>query len=129
MISITRAERYSIELEFDLEGAKAFLHTLESALNSDEMTVKVEADSSIFRGRRKRTKSIDELKVVKSEREAVVYQPPSTIVFELDTDCLVYGIARLNECFSVGYFSPAEFCEVILEKTGDKVTIYCHLRQ
>lgn len=119
MIRFVRTGRYSLYLEFDVVGASTLVSTFQLALKSNEALVEVESDSTF-----KRNVHINKLRVIFNEQDNKISYSLSTLILELDSDCLEYGIERLNDCLLGNDFFPAEFCDVVLKKSKEEVTLY-----
>jgi len=118
MIRFVRTGRYSLYLEFDVVGASALVSTFQLALKSHEALVEVESDSTF-----KRNVHINKLRVICNEPDNKISYSLSTLILELDSDYLEYGIERLNDCLLGNDFFPAEFYDLI-EKSKQEVTLY-----
>jgi hypothetical protein len=119
MIRFIRTGRYSLDLEFDSVGAKTLISVFQLALKCEEPLVDVEPDSTF-----RKNAQVKKFKVICNEQENKIYYSSSTVTLELDSDCLEYGIKRLNDCVLGKEFYPAEFCDVVIEKRREELTLY-----
>jgi hypothetical protein len=117
MIRFLKDGKYSIKMEFDLNGAKELLKLFELAYKNLSASVLLDFESSIEKGKYQK-----ELYVVKNDLDNRIYRKSTTLILELDNPSIEYGVHKLSECINGEDFYPAEFCEVSFRETN--VTIY-----
>jgi hypothetical protein len=115
-------ESYSLEIHFDLNGAKILKSKFETALNKGKAVIEVDENSFLEEG-----KVINELVIINkvSPIDGEIYEfdyNSKTITLKMINFVVDYCIDRFNDCIEGGDFIPAEICDADYEDT--EISIY-----
>lgn len=126
MIEFIRNDATSITLRFDKEGNEILLNTFISLSNIKSSTeIDVSMDMAVVKMRK--SKISDRLIVVERDNKidgSVLLLEDNKIVWKLDDEYIDMGIAFLSKSLEKGYFFPAEFLIIEVEKNKKDDYLY-----
>ncbi|UNK17386.1 hypothetical protein MNQ98_23360 [Paenibacillus sp. N3/727] len=106
MISINKSGKHSIDIIFDVYGAKDLIGVLKAALNGAHANLRLSNASRINQ------KQIRSLTISCSNEQDTLSYKESTLFLQLEDEVIEYIMSRLERCLNGDEFYPAEFCEV-----------------
>lgn len=115
-------ESYSLEIQFDLDGAKTLKSEFEKALNEGKTTLKVNENSLLEKG-----KIINEFKIISKKwpYSGAMFEldySSKTLILKMDSEVLEGQIKGFNDCIEGGDFIPPEICDANYKDT--EISIY-----
>ena len=118
-------ESYSLEVHFDLNGAKTLKSKFEVALNEGKATLKVDESSFL-----EKEEIINEFKIISKKwpYSGGMFEldySSKTLILKMDSEVLEGEIKGFNDCIEGDDFFPPEICDASYKDT--KISIYGYL--
>ena len=115
-------ESYSLEIHFDLNGAKILKSKFKTALNEAKAVIEIDENSFLEEG-----KIINELVIISKKwpYDGAMFKLDyfsETLILEIDSEVLEGEIRGFNDCIEGGDFIPAEICDADYKDT--EISIY-----
>lgn len=123
MIEFTRTSNTSIELKFDAAGLHSLIDAMRSVLARTTTTIEASFDMPIVTMKRSSPKKLLSLSVM-LEAETTLAKREESVVWSLDAEDAESALTQLQNCQSIGFFSPSEFLRVQSRKNKNMDWIY-----
>lgn len=123
MVILKRSDRFSIDLNFNKEGLTELIRIFNNITMTRQEKLNVMLDGAIFRRGNITKREISICYIDYSD--AKLLREEDEIKLIIAKEDIEYAKERFIDCLKNGYFSPAEFIQVQVERRKNLDCIYC----